>query len=234
MTDKIVGNDKNIILVAGLPPKSLIGSLREYATNQSKTLEFAVILPKNQTLNEKQKDAIADFDHIIFANFENDTGIADALLPHRDRLLGVTCRAEAYIPQFQKVIPHVPYLRTPTVKSLEWSTNKIAMRKRFRMFDKKITPEFMVVMDAKKKTIEEIATKVGFPLVIKPTGLAQSVLVNIVYHKEELVTELRKVFRKMNKAWKEAHGRGEPTLLVEQFMDGDMYSVEAFVSSRGK
>ncbi len=234
MTDRIQ-KEKNIVLFVSVPPKSVFASLREFSKKTNRNLEFAVIYQKTNTPpSDKQKLVLAEFDHVFAVNLEIENNISEALAPIRDRLLVVSCRAEAYIPHFQKVIPHVPYLRTPTVKSLEWATNKIAMRRRFRLYDKKITPEFMIVQNAQKKTLNEISDKVGFPLVIKPTGVAQSLLVNIVYHKEELEKELRKVFRKMNKIWKDSQGRGEPTILVEQFMDGDMYSVEAFVSSRGK
>ncbi|MCD8507936.1 MAG: hypothetical protein LRY42_00840 [Candidatus Pacebacteria bacterium] len=53
-----------------------------------------------------------------------------------------------------------------------------------------------IAKDATKKTLDEIEQKVGFPLVIKPSGLAQSLLVTICYHQEELETNLKKVFRK--------------------------------------
>jgi len=232
MSDK-VSKGKNIILVVAGTSKGVLDNLRDFAKSHKRDFEFATIYPKGP-LTDSQKDAIALYDYALPVNPNTENSITEAISPIKDRLLAVTCRSEASMDFFQKIIPHVPYLRTPTVKSIEWSTNKILMRGRMRAYDKKITPEFMIAHDSKKKTIKEIALKVGFPLVIKPNGLAQSILVTVVYHEEELEKELRRVFRKVNKAWKEAHGRGEPSILVERFMDGDMYSVEAFVSSRGK
>jgi biotin carboxylase len=109
------------------------------------------------------------------------------------------------------------------------------MRRRFNAYDKRITPKYKVVSDATQKTRTAIEKKVGFPLVIKPSGLAQSLLVTICYHQEELEKELKKTFRKirsLHKNYKDKHE--EPKILVEEFMDGNMYSIDGYVNSRGK
>jgi len=108
------------------------------------------------------------------------------------------------------------------------------MRKRFAIHDKSITPKYKIVKDVKKGTIRDISKYIDYPLVVKPAGLAQSVLVNIVYHEEELIKVLKKSFRHIKNLYKESKGRGEPTVVVEQFMEGEMYSVDAFVNSLGK
>jgi len=90
------------------------------------------------------------------------------------------------------------------------------------------------VQDASKKTIKEITERFNLPVVIKPTGLAQSLLVSICYHEEELEKNLRKAFskiKKLNTGYKDKDIT--PVMLVEEFMDGDMYSVDGYVNSRG-
>lgn len=225
----------DIILIVGIPGKGVLRDLKEFVRKHQKGALLAVIYNKTtQQLDGEQKEVVGGFDIDIPVNIELEESITEALKPFKNRIIAATCRAEAFIPAFQKVIPHVPYLRTPTVRSLQWATDKISMRKRFRIYNKKITPEFIVVNDSKKKTVKEIGTKIGFPVVIKPTSLAQSILVNVVYHPEELEKELRKVFRKLKSAYKVAKREGNPQILVEQYMDGDMYSIDAFVNSRGK
>jgi hypothetical protein len=58
-------------------------------------------------------------------------------------------------------------------------------------------------------------------------------LVTICFHQDELEKSLKKVFRKIKPLYKTSGGRGEPEVLVEQFMDGEMYSVDAYFDSRG-
>lgn len=166
-------------------------------------------------------------------DLSSDLSIQKALLSYRRRFIAVTCRSESNIPSFRKVIPHVPYLNTPTELSLGWTTDKIRMRQLLSRFDKAISPKFLVAHDASSETIGKIEKKVGFPLIIKPAGLAASLLVTLCYHREELESALTKTVRKMKSIYRKKHGRGEPRILVEEFMEGSMYSMDSYVNQRG-
>jgi len=170
---------------------------------------------------------------VIDCDFSSDAQIQKALLPYKSRFLAVTCRAERNIPLLRKAIPHVPYLNTPTEKSLDWTTDKIKMRQMLRSFDKTISPKFVVAHDASKETLDNIEKKVGFPLIIKPAGLAASLLVTLCYHREELEATLAKTVKKIDQIYKTKRGRGEPQILVEEFMEGSMYSIDSYVNQRG-
>jgi biotin carboxylase len=170
---------------------------------------------------------------IIECDFSSFLAIQKALLPYRHRFIGVTCRAEKNIPLLKKVIPHVPTLNTPTELSLDWTTDKIRMRQLLRGYDKTISPKFLVIHDSSEETMKRIERIVGYPLMIKPSGLAASLLVSLCYHPEELQKALRNTIRKINKIYKEKKGRGEPQILVEEFMEGTMYSVDSYVNQRG-
>ncbi len=224
---------RDIVLFAGLAGKAVAQTFVDFKNANKGEYRTAIIYPSNKATKE-QVEVSKMFDIAIPANFESSKSIQEALLPYYKELVAVTSRSETNIPYLQTIIPFVPYLRTPTVKSLEWATSKIEMRRRFKAYNRKITPEYMVVHDNKESTLKKIEEKIGYPLVIKPSGLAQSLLVNLVFHKDELRRELNKVFRKIKSVYKDAHGRGEALVLVEQFMDGDMYSVDAYVTSRGK
>jgi len=223
---------KNIILFVGKVPLSDIKALRK---KTKKLYRFGIVHTEHNLDTREQKNYESTFDIVIKINMKSETTIFKSLVPYVDELLAITCRSEAKIHEFAKIIPFVPYLRTPTVQSLLCSVDKLTMRKRFRSYDTKITPRFKVVKDATKKTIREAIERVGLPAIIKPSGLAQSLLVSICYHEEELQKNLRLVFRKMNKLLKsykdETH---TPSVLVEEFMEGDMYSIDGYVNSRGK
>lgn len=187
-------------------------------------------------INRKQKEDLetCKADVVIPCNFSSDETILKSILPYRETFLAITCLGEVNIESLIKLIPHVPYLRTPSTKSLAACVNKISMRKLLRGYSKQITPTFTVIHDSTSETIEKIEKTVGFPLVIKPAGLASSLLVSICYHREELEKELRRSFRKITSLYREKKTSKEPKILVEQFMDGEMYSIDAYVSSRGK
>ncbi|MFT5360004.1 MAG: putative ATP-grasp superfamily ATP-dependent carboligase [Candidatus Paceibacteria bacterium] len=227
-------SSKNIILYVAQKPTSAMTHIK---AGLKKALGYKVqvaVLFDKKNITKIEKPIIPSFDILIPCDFRKPESIIEALSPYKDRLLAISTRAEKNIPYLQAAIPHVAYLRTPTIKSLEWSVDKIKMRKHFRAYDRKITPKFKIVKDTKKDSIKKIEDDIGYPVVIKPSGLAGSLLVTMAYHKEELVKNLRTIFRKINKAHKDQSGRGIPQVLVEQFMEGDMYSVDTYITSRGK
>ncbi len=229
--------EKNIILFVGFVAKNLVEGVKKYSKKEKKKWKIGVIYDIKNIHPKSKLDLMDrdDLDFVIFCDMSSRTKILKTILPYKDNILAVTCRSDRYIPSFQKLIPHLPYLRTPTTESLNWSTDKISMRRMLFLHDKKITPAYTVVHDIKKSSIKKIEEKVGFPLVVKPAGLGASLLVSICYHKEELEKVLKLTFKKINSIYKKMGGRGESaSILVEQFMEGEMYSVDVYVNSRGK
>jgi biotin carboxylase len=223
---------KNIILFVGALTGPVVKTLYQFKKKHKGEYRLA-LLKSHKRQNPDIEEELEAFDKILTCDFASRKSIVKALKPIEEELLAVSCRAESKIPLFAQVIPHVPYVRTPSSESLEWSTNKIEMRRRLLAYDPKITPSFTVVHDTSKAALKKITEKVGFPLVIKPAGLAQSLLVTICFHQDELEKSLKTVFRKINTIYKLSEGRGKPEVLVEQFMEGEMYSVDAYVNSRG-
>jgi len=214
-------------------PVGALESIRKYG-KANKTKYRVMLIVDSRA---KDKKALADYeglDILLPVDFSKPGKIAEALLPYQNEMLAITCRAESHMTKFAAVIPHVPYLRTPSTESLEWATDKLKMRRRFALYDKKNTPKFTLVKDNSKGERTRIKEKIGFPLIVKPANLAQSLLVTICYHEEELESALRTTFRKIKKLYGE-NKRGEiPNVMVEEYMEGDMYSVDAYVNGRGQ
>jgi len=59
-------------------------------------------------------------------------------------------------------------------------------------------------------------------------------LVTLCYHEEELEKELKKVLRKVKKVYLDNGREVEPQILVEEFLEGEMYSVDADITARGR
>ena len=225
---------KNIILFVNSVPAEVYATIRKYEKERSTRYKIAVIRDSKKRKQSDKKNKKETPDIEIVCDLSQPEKISECLKEYEDRLLAITCRGEVNIPDFQKIIPLVPYLRTPSTESLEWATDKVMMRRQLRAYDKGLVPSFLVVSKNSKDTRKEIKEKVGFPLVLKPANLAASLLVTICFHEEELEKSLRKILQTIRKTYRDNKRKQEPKVLVEQFMEGGMYSIDGYVSSRGK
>ena len=91
----------------------------------------------------------------------------------------------------------------------------------------------MLVEDMKEATIKRVERQIGFPLMVKPAGLAASKHVAVCYYREEFETSLRQTMGSLRKLYKERERDDAPRVLVEEFMEGTMYSIDAYVNARG-
>jgi len=71
------------------------------------------------------------------------------------------------------------------------------MRRLLKAHNPAITPKFTVIKDNTDVSISQIERVVGYPVVVKPAGLAASMLVSVCYHREELEQTLRHTFRRI-------------------------------------
>ena len=220
---------KNIVAYVNAVTPASVEALRSYGKETKQKFRVLVI----RDIKRKILEDDSHIDILLTCDMSNPAKIAQALLPYQDELLAITCRGDINMPAFRRVIPHVPYLRTPTTESLEWATDKLKMRRRFRLYDKKITPKFVGVKGNTKTERKRIAQKIRFPLIVKPANLAESMFVSICYHEEELEKTLGNVFRKVRKAYRDNKRDTEPTIIAEEYMEGDMYSIDVYVNSRG-
>ncbi len=228
----MISKNKNIIAyVMGLPEGAL-QSIRRYEKETKQKFRVMLIWDKHAT-SKKEAENFPQVDIFIEIDFTKPGAIAEALAPYQNELRAITCRTESYLSRFIAVIPHVPYLRTPTTESLEWSTDKLEMRRRFAVLAKPFTPKYAVVKENTKAERKRVIDKIKFPMIVKPTNLAQSLLVTVCYHEEELKRALVTLKKTIDRTYAE-NGRTEvPRIIAEEFMEGDMYSVDAYVNSRG-
>lgn len=171
---------------------------------------------------------------VIECNFESDEEIIEALRPYKDHIRAATCRGDEHIQYFQKVIPHLPLnVLTPTTDALDAATNKRLMREAFLRHHPEITPQFVHVHDDSRATIEAVEAKLEYPVIVKPANLASSLLIQACHSRSELETALRNVFAVIDDTYKR-HGRSHaPQVIVEEYLEGDFYSVDAYALGRG-
>ncbi len=154
--------------------------------------------------------------------------------PHIESILAVTIRNESSVRALRKVVPFLPYVSTPSESSLRWSTQKHLMRDRLRNYDARLVPRYSYVTEYTRQTMATIVTELRFPVIVKPNGLAASILVTRCNNETELSQCLKQVFQVITVIYSRDLGRGTPSVLVEEMIQGDMYSTDAYVSAAGK
>jgi len=223
-----------ILFLNGIRP-STIEAVETYRSRYDKKVKILVLVDqlKKQAIEEINAVKSSSRITVVTCNLDSPVEIKKTLAPYMNQLLAVSTQFENAIPALQKVLPHVPYLNGPTEESLDWATDKVKMRQMLRAHNPDITPKFTVVESPSDAAITQIEKSVGYPCIVKPAGLAASMLVTQVYHREELEETLKMTFSKLEKVYKERMGRGKPKVLVEGMMEGEMYSIDAYVNDRG-
>ena len=169
----------------------------------------------------------------VVVDVSDDAALSRALKPLEKNLLLVSCDSERSQLYFKKVIPHVPYVNTPTESSIDYSTDKGKMREMLSGYDAAISPKFVVIHEVNEVVVSEILAKMSFPMIVKPTNLAASLLVNKVNDEHELRRVLLRSFDDLQKIYSKHRGLGDATMLVEEFIDGDIYSTDAYIDHEG-
>jgi biotin carboxylase len=161
--------------------------------------------------------------------------LTQKLVNLKEDIIGVISRGEGsiqYLARLSEVCREWG-IAIPSRESLEISTDKQRMRARFQAAQPEISPAFLEVSDASPDTMEAIERQVGYPLVVKPANLASSLLIQKCESSDQLVEILPHTLEAIKEVYK-SNGRYEtPTLIVEQMLVGDLYSVDTYITSDG-
>jgi hypothetical protein len=148
----------------------------------------------------------------------------------------VTSFEEGNILTLMRAIPYLgkkfPSLNLPTARSLAISTDKYLMRQAFLESKHDISAK-SILIDHKKidSEVERIGGEFGEQVVIKPSHNASSLYVSLVNNKRVGITE---AFNKIIDGYERNRNGQEPQILVEEFLEGPMYTVDAYIDATGK
>lgn len=194
------------------------------------------IILVDKTLKQNKQN-LPDTTHLfeeIVCDFSDDAEIRSVVKGIEDRLLLVSCSAESSQMDFKRILPHLPYVLGPTEKSLEWATHKGKMREVIGAYSPDLVPKVQSVNSAEDDEVKKVLDNLSFPMIIKPTGLSDSTLVTKVHNRVELQRKLEKAFAVIDEIYKKNRGNGKPGIIVEEFMSGDLYSIDGYVDHNGK
>lgn len=226
---------KNIIAYVSKVPAEAIADIRAYEKQSGERYRIMLIENSARNLTSRQTGAnLVGLDLIVSADFSSDSALQEVLSPYQEELCAITSRAESFLSDFIKIIPFVPYLQTPTPESLQWASDKRLMRRHFRVADSTISPKYSLIKNATEEELERVINLVGLPMIIKPTNLAQSLLINVCHHRDELRKAIKDTFKQIEKVYEENGRTEKPRIIAEEYMEGLQYSIDAYVSARGK
>lgn len=179
----------------------------------------------------KTKNPDKIYKHSIITDFSSPNTIDQALAKMTLTPDAVIATYENYIVPAAMIAKKLGLPGMP-LEAAEACTDKFVMRTLFSKAPEKISPDFAVVSN--EDDLKSFAAKHNFPLILKPTNLAKSLLVTRNNSLEELLANYRKALDLLNGVYKKYAPNKTPGLLVEEFLEGSIHSVDAFVDKNGK
>ena len=227
---------KDIVLFINAIRPTTFDALRAYNRQVEQQLKPVVLVDakiKASITERNSQKQLPDKVEVLTADFSSATSVCRVLLPYMERLFAVTAQYENSIFELQRLVPFLPYLPMPTEQSLTWATEKKDMRRMLEAYDRSLVPRYIDVTDASEISLDKIERMIPYPMIVKPSGLEGSLLVSLVNNTQELEAALHNTFEAMQGAYDKWIKRQEPAILVESYMDGDMYSIDTYVTKNG-
>ena len=227
-------NNKNIILFAGNAFNVLLDDVKDFEKSQKRKFRTAIITSREFNLNRtlSQQGVENRFDFVLRCDTKNINDIKKVISPIKDEILIVFCYFESWMLLYSRLAKLIPDVNMPTAESLKICSSKLEMRKKFIKYYPEITPKFILV--DKSQNAEKIAKEIGFPCITKPLNFSKSRLIIKSNNVKELENNLKYSFSKIEKVYKQAGYESNSMILAEEYMEGDLYSVDAYVSPNGK
>ena len=227
---------KDVILFVNAIRPSTFAALATFEEETGHTFEPIIIVDKKIQHSITERNGQKNLSKpvtTIAADFDSAVSVKKALAPYIDRIYAVTAQFENCITELQKLVPYFPYLPMPTESSLDWATEKKLMRQMLEAHSPSLVPGYLEVRDASDDSIAQVEAVLDYPVIVKPSGLEGSLLVSLAHSREELQATLEHVFDEIQLGYDTWIKRQTPAVLVEEFMVGDMYSVDTYVSPKG-
>lgn len=163
------------------------------------------------------------------SNHDQMLEIVDAIHAQRP-ITGVLTIYEQFIGAAAEIAQHLGLPALPQAAA-EACTDKFIMRHQFAGVPEKISPDFAVITD--EQGVRDFAANHAFPLITKPANLSKSLLVSKSNSLDELLANYHKTLDNIERVYKRYAPTATPKLLIEEFMEGSVHSVDAFVDGTG-
>jgi hypothetical protein len=166
----------------------------------------------------------------IVVDFSSRTTVIAALDRLKAPADGVMTVYENYILPAAWIADHLHLPGIP-IAAAEACTDKYLMRSLFDTATEKISPQFATVTT--EADVRSFASEHSFPLILKPANLAKSLLVTKSSTLEELLANYHHSVELLQTTYKKYAPNRIPKLIIEEFLEGSIHSVDAFVDQTG-
>lgn len=225
---------KNIILFLGSAENKNIDEVRNFEKSQKTFFRTALLTSKNEGLNKnppKWHKIKEKLDFVFVCDITNINAIRKTIASIKDEIAIIFCFYDSRIPIYKRLVKLLPEVNMPSEESLKTCNSKYEMRKKFMEKCPEITPKFMLIKN--KNSAGRIAKEIGFPCITKPLSLTKSRLVIRSNNISDLDKNLQNTFKKIDEVYKSVYSESKPMVLAEEFMEGKLYSIDAYVSPKG-
>lgn len=198
-------------------------SLTDYITSHGHTYTLLQDIKRTKFPDKK-------FKRRTVADFSNTHTLIEAVSSIKEPIDGVITTYENYVLPTAHIARHLGLPGMP-VQAAEACTDKFLMRSLFADAPEKISPAFATVTS--REDVVAFANSHSFPLILKPANLAKSLLVTKSHNLDELLENYDKSASLLPKIYQKYAPDRTPKLLIEEFLEGTIHSVDAFVDSQG-
>jgi len=227
-------NPKNVVLSINVVEQPLVAAVNRLSRELGVELKGLLLVDEHYAGHESRpKDTSGLFQEII-CDFKDQDALQKALKPYMDTILVATVRYESAIQPFRKVIPFLPYVITPTETSLLWATEKPLMRARMAAYDRRLVPQHQYLEQQDLPKLDLLIDGFTYPMIVKPASLAEALLVTRCNDEQALRSCLDDTFTVIQGIYDREHRQNKPGLLIEEMMQGPMYSTDAYVMPDGE
>lgn len=209
------------VLLVGLARKSIQQYILEHG------YEFVLLKDIRKSHIPHQADARTTL--CDFTSFNNVTAALQGILATTS-IDGVYTTYENYVLPAAQIAAELGLPGMPTASALA-CTDKQLMRDLFAAAPEKISPAYIEVKH--EEDLRVFAAQHGFPLILKPANLAKSLMVTKSNTLDELLANYRKAVASVDAVYRKYAPNRVPKLILEEFMEGPIHSVDAFVDSEG-
>lgn len=150
---------------------------------------------------------------------------------HKKPIHGLITTYESYVLPAAKIAAHLGIPGISETAALA-CTDKERMRELFAAAPEKISPDYAVISSEEEAL--SFAKHHDFPLIIKPANLSKSLLVTKSSSIEELRENYQKTMAQIDATYQKYAPHQHPKLLIEEFLEGPIFSVDAFVDANGE
>jgi biotin carboxylase len=173
----------------------------------------------------------ADFDKLLQVDFKRPVPVSPDMVKDIP-IAGLLATYENYIVA-RSEIGLMLGLPVPSIETARCCTDKLLMRQAFRTQNQTLSPAFTAITSADDAIA--FARTYRFPVIIKPANLVKSLLITRCDTEQALVESVEHALADIQRLYaaNNVYGR-EPQLIIEQFMEGELYSVAAFADTDGE